>query len=221
MKKIMYVLFMCLVLVSCASVKKTGNPDVMLANIDSFQIETMTFGFDKLLSKEIDQKTAFVFLDPRADRIWLQFTYDSNKNLLFFDKACRDAYRAAVQKYLEEYESKTLLREKMKTVKVYGSVDAFHRWGLFSLNGAAVQNTQFGYRFVENTPYFTMTLPETPNLLFGGNTGSKVRASVHIVLYFTKVQAIALADLIAQENLLTLLSMQDVPEAGIEAPDVY
>lgn len=221
MKNITYILIVCLAFTSCSTVKQTGNPDDMLANIDPFKIETMTVGLNTLLTTGIKQNTAFVFLEPRTNKIWLQFVYDGNKNLVFFDKQARDAYTVAVKKYLEEYETKALIQKSAKMSSAYGYINTVHKWGLFSLNAETVQKTEFGYRFVDDAPYFIITFPESSNALYNGTTGSKIKASVKIVLYFTKAQVLAFSELIAQENLLTLLDGQDTPEKGIEVPDAY
>ncbi|MBN1616814.1 MAG: hypothetical protein JW875_05830 [Spirochaetales bacterium] len=206
-------------LASCASkVDTAGEPDV-IAMVDPFQVATLGMGLSDLLGLGMNQTTFDLFFAPRGNATIMAFSYQMNKTEMFLDYTARQTVIAAVGTYLEEYEAKTL-RTKGKTTAEYGKMQGYMEWGVLTKNARATPEISIGYDFVKDSPYFTLTVPESTNLIFEGVGGSRVQRSAYMRFYFNREQAVEFAQHLSQEFLLEALGEQDVPEASF-TPDSY
>lgn len=108
---------------------------------------------------------------------------------LFYPKGInmiKDAYK----QYLSDFENKKLVRNSKKTLKAYGTTSATLRWGTFSNstpnNGEG--KAQIGYTFINNSPYFTISVPAVYNAHFDVVKDAATRNSNDYKIYMTKAQ---------------------------------
>ncbi|MFW6366557.1 MAG: hypothetical protein ACOC2H_08825, partial [Spirochaetota bacterium] len=155
---------------------------------------------------------------PRSNDVSLDFKFQVSKNCLYLDQTARSAFRTAVERYMQDFEQKNLNRKGQTGRDAYGTAGTVHRWGLFQLNALARPDVQYGYLFLEESPYFTLTIPGSKNELF---PSSRIKESVTITLYFTRAQAETLVQYLDQDLLLDRLNKQDIPLNMDTRPDEY
>lgn len=216
MKYVVLGIFLCVLLVSCASSQKR-DPDMIL-DVDPFVVENLSAGIKKEFSSDLRQRELILFFHPRTNKTVIEFKFQKNTNRLFMKREARAAFKAAVKEYLQDYADRNLDKETKRYNAEYGTAPAVLRWGLFSVNAKAKMDIRFGYTFLDGSPYFTLTLPGSPNDEY---PKSRAKESVTIVLYFTRAQAKALSAHLKQEFLLESLNKQDIPQNIDAQPDSY
>ena len=197
--------FLALLATSCKTSPRT-NPAEMLADMDPIELRTLSIGVSKALMFGTKGSEAVAFLYPREGAVALEFTYSANKNQLMFDRQARDGFVSALAEYLKLYEARELNREqKARKKPAFGTYTVAHRWGVISMNGEAYPKIAYSYTFEEKSPYFTVFIPRMKNDIFEGETGSNVKESFDVTLYFTRAQATALAELFDQDFLVKVV----------------
>ncbi len=205
---------------SCAtSSKKNEN---FIADVDPIELSPVTAQFPNFLGTSIEPKTVSVFFVPRSDEVLIQYKVTGNTYKLYLNRAARELIRNAAVQYNADFDAVRLDRELSyrKTEKIYGEVKDCHmEWGLtsFTMNGEAYPKVAAGYRFEGRNPYFVVVVPVTENLGYkDGRSG--LRNTVKQVIYMNKAQALAMADILEEDNLLSSLSTVVVP---VMNPDSY
>lgn len=124
---------------------------------------------------------------------------------LFMNENTRNKLKQNVEQYFADFESHSLLKSG-KTYKKYGEAPVRLEWGTIPSMIDAYGNgkIQFGYRFYDNSPYFTLTVWPVKNLEKNKAAGSA--KSIKIQYFFTKKQAETIAILLSNENLSEQLS---------------
>lgn len=119
---------------------------------------------------------------------------------IFINEATRKKLKSNVEQYIEEFDARQLSK-KGKTYKKYGEEPARIEWGTIPSMIDAYGNgkIQFGYRFYDNSPYFTITVWPVKNLESRKAAGSE--KSIKIQYFYTKKQAELIAELLSNENL--------------------
>lgn len=119
---------------------------------------------------------------------------------IFINEDTRKKMKSNVERYIEEFNARQLSK-KGKTYKKYGEEPARLEWGTFSsmIDAHGNGKIQFGYRFFNDSPYFTVTVWPVKNLEKHKAAGSD--KSVKIQFFYTKKQAETLANLLENENL--------------------
>ena len=123
----------------------------------------------------------------------------------FWDRAGRDAFVSAFERYKEEYDRRTLIVKKnRKTRDAYGTVQGYFAW---KKTAVAVQaygspKIKLGYQFKGKGAFFTTAQMES----YYEDQYSKTRSGTSpvTVMYFTRSQAESLAELFKQEYLNSL-----------------
>lgn len=181
------------------------NKDEMFADMDPIELKTLSFNVSKFIVSGVKSSEMLVVLYPREGTVSLEYTYMGNKTKLQFDRRARDAFVAALIEYNRLYESRSLDRESSKRDAALGSAKLGLQWGVMSYNGLAHPVSNFSYEFEGKSPFFSLFIPEMANEIYLGDTGSRVKQSSDMTLYFTRAQATAIAELFDQELLVQLV----------------
>ena len=213
-----------------ASAESRADKSDMIANIDDFEIGQTSMGVNKLLGG-IEIKDAVVRLEPRVNAVVLDFTAQGNVFKLSLKKDARAAIIDAALRYNDAFEQKLLEKKGAKRNAAYGTAASDLSWGVLSLlsnNAKAKPVLKLGYTFVNDAPYFTITIPESENILLGSDSDYMVKKSITLTLHYTRAQAEKLVELISPENIADEIAAKNIPEdllpegqVEINAPDVY
>jgi len=119
----------------------------------------------------------------------------------FWDKQGRDAFTAALQRYLEEFEGGKLAKANRKTRGVYGTVRGFFAWKKTPVSAQAYGPLEYnmGYQFEKKSVFFTAT--QTKAYFEHRSSKSMNQTSPVLVTYYTRAQAESLVALFSQEYL--------------------
>ena len=203
----------------------TASPDVrtsedMVANADPYEIGTAGAFFTGFTGIGIKPGTFLINFAPRTNEVILIMKNQGNDTHIFLDRKSRDIIMDASVRYLEQFESRTL-EEKGKHLAEYGKLKAFMVWGLMTLNAEGTAAVSVGYEFNKEAPYFTLTIPETPNDRFEAvDRPSPIKRSGYFQIFFTRSQLIEFVEYLVQENLESTLEEKNISRASTD-PDVY
>ena len=213
-----------------ASADSRADKSDMIANIDDFEIGLSSMSLNKLFGG-LEIKDAVVRLEPRVNAVVLDFVTQGSMFKLSLKKDARAAIIDAALRYNDDFEQKRLEKKGAKRNVVYGTVASDLSWGVLSLlsnNAKAKPVLKLGYTFVNDAPYFTITIPESDNILLGSDSDYMVKKSITLTLHYTRAQAEKLVELISPENIADEIAAKNVPEdllpegqAELNAPDVY
>lgn len=181
------------------------NKEEMFADMDPIELKTLSVGISKILFTEPKAGEMIAVLYPREGAVSLEFSYSGNKNQLVLNRKARETFISAFVEYQRLYEARGLDREQKSSKPAFGTAVVSHRWGVMTFNGEANPKIVYSYTFEEKSPYFTIFIPRTANLLYKGVTGSRVKESFDVTLYFTRAQATALAELFDQDFLVKVV----------------
>lgn len=219
----MYTLFAAcaaLFVIGCAASPDVRTSEDMVANADPYEIGTAGAFFTGFTGIGIKPGTFLINFAPRTNEVILIMKNQGNDTHLFLDRKARDVILNGAVQYLEQFESKTLV-EKGNRLDEYGKFDAFMLWGLLTLNGEGTATISAGYEFEKDAPYFTLTIPDTPNDRYGVvDRPSPIKRSGYLQLFFTRSQLIEFVEYLVQENLESTLEGKNVSQASTD-PDVY
>ncbi|MDR3342533.1 MAG: hypothetical protein LBT14_07060 [Treponema sp.] len=195
-----------IVFFSCATTKPVNTN--MVADVDPLELGSVTIAFDKLFSSALEQKNVALVFEPRYNRVYLQFKYQTVTYRQYWDASGREQFIAAVKHYHQDYDARTLIAKPSKfrpTYGAYGALNSTTEWGQFSfsINARAHPRLELGYLFKKDNPYFTVLQREAP-----GDAGN--HTSLRIILYFTRAQADDLARFFDQDYLLAFLDEQGI-----------
>lgn len=127
---------------------------------------------------------------------------------LFTDKKTSDNFFNAVQSYLSDFNNKKLERKNSKSIKKYGSMDVTLYWGQRqkSTPNNGTGKCSFGYKFIENSPYFTISLNAPVYNKYSEIDFGADKESLKVTYYFTKAQVKELANYLTSNNIDYILS---------------
>ncbi|MDR1301225.1 MAG: hypothetical protein LBK43_01990 [Treponema sp.] len=215
MKRIAYCLVLMLCGVSCVSQKPPKS--ALIADVDPIPLGSVGIAFDPLFSSTLDTKDVSVSFNPRDDTVSLEFRYQTVIYRQYWDQAGREQFIAAVQRYHTDFEARNLNTKASKSRTAYGTTQARAEWGqfAFSVNARSYPRMDLGYRFKENSPYFTVVQREAPDTITPSADGS--RMSLQITTYFTRSVADKVAAFFNQAYLLGILeaNLEDAPEEPV------
>jgi|GEM_PF-1559956 len=190
--------------ISCTTSPRM-NKEEMFADMDPIELRTLSVGISRALLPGSKGGELLAVLYPREGAVSLEFTFSGNKNKLLLNKQAREGFIAALGEYLRLYEAHGLDREQKSSRPAFGIATAYHRWGVMTFNGEAYPKIVFSYTFEDSSPYFTVFIPRMPNAIYKGISGSRVKESFDVALYFTRAQATALAELLDQDFLVQVV----------------
>ncbi len=187
------------------SSQKKKNPFLDMfkfGNIEKYVELDTTSCFSKNAVGSLKQYAATVTLDPELLEAGFGTRYLAGYYYIFIDAENRALLKKAMEKYFSDFENKNLERKNKKTEKTYGKMKLRLRWGTTKTstpnNGEGKVN--LGYEFVNNSPYFKISIPEIENKYYEV-TNAVSRGSSRIYLYFTKSQLASLVEMISDKNL--------------------
>lgn len=179
---------------SFADMFKFGNKDKYITLDESSCFSKNALGSLKQYASEIT-------LDPELSEAGFGTKYLAGYYFIFMDAENRNALKNAMEKYFSDFENKKLKRKGKHLEKVYGKLKIRLRWGTIKTstpsNGEGFAT--LGYEFVNNSPYFKISIPEIENEYYKVTT-SVTRGSPRLSLYFTKSQISSLVEMISNEN---------------------
>lgn len=215
--KILFVVFVTFLIIACAGTPDTKIHEDMIANTDPYKIGVAGMSVSDFLGFGMNIDTVDISFAPRSNTVSMEFKVQGNKTLLHFSRSDRESILSAITTYLESFDSRTLIDDGNQD-KVYGTLKSLMEWGLLTINAKAIANVHVGYKFVKDSPYFILTVPEVANELY--NKGSVVKQSGFFRLYFTSSQLAEFGEMLIQEYLESTLEEQNVSRASVD-PDVY
>jgi hypothetical protein len=225
MKKLISLFALCILILSgaCAALKNYRDdyrrvlyPE-MLADIDPIPAGTIEAEFDNFFGTKISKKRVETFFDPRTNRLYLQFRYQSVLYRQFWDPPGREAFKKALNSYKVDYAGRNLTLKASKALKAYGTIKSFTEWGTLATDlnekSQAYPLVNLGYAFKDSSPYFTITQNSADDIVFVADNVHF--ESLYIQMFYTRAQADALAALFDEDYLLGLLDNH----GGIENPN--
>lgn len=139
-------------------------------------------GFGKMKNTE-----AVMVYVPESETFGFGSNYLAAYYYVHFDKDGRDAFIEAVNQYFKDFENKRLQRDNSKTTSIYGSSDVYVNWGSFksACSNYGTGKVDFGYKFVDRSPYFTVSFSHIYNKRYDNDDIAPVE-SLNVIYYFTK-----------------------------------
>ena len=168
-------------------------------------------------SRAASQSVEFLYY-PSTDEIVLLYKNMGVQNYICFDRKMRDKCRSAFSMYETDFDEKYLTKKNKKSYKAYGSLTGKYRWGV--MNGASVAKpkTNFGYRFIKKSPYFSICyeecLAEHP-----GQSDENAERFRGDVLLFTKAQMKAVLSVMDEAKILAVKNLYE-PETSAPSAEV-
>jgi len=205
--KLYILLLTALLACSCASAPQTES---FFVDLDSprFQAGSVEAYFNKSfsISGGLNKYDITVYYYPAQDAVCLEFKVLFVHCNQFWDKAGRDAFVSAFERYRQEYEQRTLAKGGRKTRGIYGEVPGFFVW---KKTNAGVQahgspKIKLGYQFNKQAVFFTTTQMES--YYEDPIARSRNQTSPVTEVFFTRSQAESLIELFKQEYLQSLAS---------------
>jgi hypothetical protein len=203
---------MILLLLSCRSVDLSKKYPNMVANADPFSVGAVEAQFDRFFSSKVNKAEVQTVFHPRLNAVSLEFKYELMNYRQFWDESARKQFAASLELYKKDFEDKKLIDKYRKTKDVYGNVKGRLEWEAFKYTKTRISNPkiEIGYRFKENTPFFT-TLMRSAQEVVGEMGNSSGVDSQQINIYFTRTQADELVRLFDQAYLIELLGLNNNP----------
>jgi hypothetical protein len=200
-------IFVC---VSCASNKTSSytEGDDFLAGDDSgagsIPLGNIDVGFTKAFSSAVTRQSAAAVYDGANDIVTLEFpSAGAVHNRQYWTAMARETFVKAFAQYETAYEARDLPTGFLSSGKraIYGKAEVMiHWWSLsFSNHARGISRLDFGYRFKDRNPYFTVTQGEAKDTYV--NTKN---SSTQVTMYFTRAMARELAAIFDEENLYAI-----------------
>jgi hypothetical protein len=196
-----------ILILSCRTVDLAKKYPNMIANVDPFSVGVVEAQFDRFFSSKVNKLEVQTVFHPRLNAVSLEFKYELYNYKQFWDEPARKQFAASLELYKKDFDNKKLIDKYRKTKDVYGNVKGRLEWEAFKYTKTRVSNPkiELGYRFKENTPFFT-TLMRTAREEPSETDNKSSVDSPQINMYFTRTQADELVKLFDQVYLLELLN---------------
>ena len=134
--------------------------------------------------------TVSLVYDTKTNMAGVQFRSNLGGYNLLMNDATRHALADSVKEYLSDFDSQKLSKRKKASYKIYGQFPCRMEWGLLAQTASnyAEPDVQMGYMFKGTSPYFTLTVWETKNLVRQVTTSNDEDLQT-TYLFMTKDQA--------------------------------
>jgi hypothetical protein len=208
MNKFIIIAITAFLIFSCSSTpKEKERPFTVDLKSPRYTAGSAEAYFDKYLSIGAPEKGDIeVYYYPIEDAVCLYFKVQQFVNCnQFWDRAGRDAFVSAFERYKEEYERRELVTKKnRKTRGAYGEVQSYFMWKKTTIGVQAhgSPKIKLGYQFEGKAAFFTTTQLES--YYEDPLSVTRNETSAITVLYFTRAQAENLAELFKQDHLNSL-----------------
>jgi hypothetical protein len=215
------VIFIAMVFGACSSTPKEESFSVDLRN-PRYEAGSAEAYFERYMSiGNLKKNDVTVFYYPIEDAVCLLFKIQFAECNQFWDKAGREAFVGALERYKEDYDERKLGKASKKTARrTYGSTQGFFAWKRTKVGAQAhgSPKVEFGYNIKSKAAFFTTTQLES--YYEDHIARSRNQTSPVIMMYFTRAQAEALALLFDEEYLKTLRLGPGL-SGGDSTPDMY
>jgi hypothetical protein len=215
------VIFIALVFGACSSTPKEESFSVDLRN-PRYEAGSSEAYFERYLSiGNLKKSYVTVYYYPIEDAVCIQFKLQFADCNQFWDKAGREAFASALERYKDDYEQRNLGKASKKTARrIYGSTQGLFVWKRTKIGAQAhgSPKVEFGYNIKSKAAFFTTTQLEAH--YEDHIAKSRDQTSPVIMMYFTRAQAEAMAALFDEEYLKTLRLGPDL-HGGDSTPDMY
>jgi hypothetical protein len=212
-----------LFVVSCTAVDPARRYPNMVADADPVSAGSVEAVFDKFFLNGLNVVEVEVVFYPRFNSVALDFRYELIRYRQFWDIAGRLLFAAALERYKEDYEARSLENKYRRTRAVYGKTRGRLEWETFKFSKIykAQPVIELGYRFREDRPFFATLMRSAKEENPSGDSSDM--ESRQINMYFTRAQADELVRLFDQAYLLGLLGIKEnvSPEEPPELDDYY
>jgi hypothetical protein len=203
--RIISILLTVLLLASCTLNKAVKEERISL-NLKSTRITvgTVEANMDKFFEPgAIRKENIKVYYFPESDIACIQFKVGYITVYQFWSQKNRYEFIESLKKYKEDYESRNIINNFRKTRAMYSRVLGYCVWQntqLMEPGGRySYPDIDLGYCFKEKLPFFTITQRDAFNE--SRETKGTHPKSPVIMIYFTRAEADALAQLFAQDYL--------------------
>jgi hypothetical protein len=221
MRLTIVVIFIALVFGACSSTPKEESFSVDLRS-PRYEMGSAEAYFDRYMSiGSLKKNYVTLYYYPIEDAVCIQFKLQFADCNQCWDKAGREAFADALERYKDDYEERKLGKASKRTARrVYGNTQGFFAWKRTKVGAQAhgSPKVEFGYNIKSKAAFFTTTQLES--YYEDHIARSRNQTSPVIMMYFTRAQAEAMAALFDEEYLKTLRLQPGLP-AGDSAPDMY
>ena len=216
--KFLYLFAAVLFLASCASTSKEEKK--MLANTDPFTIGTVRISTDPAFVSGLRDSEIEVIFDPRENEVILSFELGKAQHLQIWSEEGRKIFIEAIAKYKDDFAGQRLNSKDRKSASIYGRAKGRFQWKPFKISATYYSSPSFdlGYRFKENSPFFTIYQLQAA---VPGSSNSGISKSPQYNIYFTRAEAEELARLFDQAYLLRSLEIMGIPLYQSQERDAY
>ncbi|MDR1240176.1 MAG: hypothetical protein LBK27_08675 [Treponema sp.] len=199
-------LFAFLSFFACGSVDPAKRYPLMVADQDPVFAGMIEAEFDRSFSARMDKKEIEVFFYPRYNAVVLEFRHELVRYRQFWDPGNRRLFIQALDSYRADFAARNLVNTYFKTAACYGKFTGAAEWETSSLSftGHSSPRMELGYRFRNETPYFSVRQRAAPNER--GHSDRGTSNSLQIIMYYTRAQAEELTKLFDQDYLMSLLA---------------
>ena len=189
-----------------------------LADLDPVEVTKLSVSRDTLVPGTLELIETAMIIAPRANEVWLEYSDMVSKLRFCLGPDVRNAIREAGIKYGADYEAHTLNAKKNMS-NVYGKTKFRYEWGTMGFNAIAHPTLSMGYRFVKDSPYFTLFFPVTANERYN-TEGSTIKQTSEVRLYFTRAQLETLVAALDKAAIEAAVA-EMVKENAEAKPDTY
>ena len=220
MKNYLYFCAAALLFISCQTDPALKYPN-MIANIDPFQIGSVNASLDRTFSSQLKEVTMNVIFHPRENEVSLEFSNDMSQYQQFWNKAARQLFKEALNRYEEDFSNKNLTTKYNKSRGVYGRVKGKFYWKTLKISSTyrSTPHFELGYRFRNDTPYFS-AYQRTAKEESGANRQG-ISESPSYSIYFTRAQGEELSKLFDDAFLLELIADKIPASTGSDRDEYF
>jgi len=203
LRKIIIVLSFGILVSSCNTVKPAIINDFTVSmNSPQNEVGEIDMQLDTLMGLgPIKKQTVSVLYFPKEDAVCLRYKYDLHTYNQFWDNKGRARFINALKNYNEDYDSRNLQPKSKKSQEKYGTVRSYIVWQQLAILVQAYSNTdiKLGYTFKDKSPYFSVYQCTAEYIDKNAGDSNIVNIiSPDIVMFFTRAQASALAEIFEQ-----------------------
>ena len=202
--KFIAIISIAISLAACSSTRTVKEQLSVDLKSPSISVGTVGAQFDKFLSiGGLRKSNIAVNYFPNEDAVCLQYKSELITYYQFWDKANRDAFVSALEKYKEDYAQRNLGKSSRKTKRNYGTFEGYIIWQLsqYTVPAYGYPKIEIGYYFKDKSPYFSINQRKAE---FLDELSQSKKESLEIMIYFTRAQADSLAALFDQQYLQKL-----------------
>ena len=208
---------------SCATADPVKRFPDMVADMDPIPVGTIYAVFDRAIGRGLNTVRGEAFFYPRLNAVALEFRHEFVTFRQFWDETARRHFATALDSYNADFDAQNLITQHRRTRNVYGSVVGRLEWqtARFTTLHVAYPVIEIGYRFRDNSPFFT-TLMRSAMSEPTHEASSSRAESRQLNMYFTRAQAADLVRVFDQAYLMGMLEMHGTPRHNVHLiPDEF